>query len=148
MGFGLPASIGASLSRPGEDVICISGDGSIQMCIFELATAVRLKLPIKIIVLNNGHLGMVRQWQDIFWDKRFSQVDLSGSPDFVKLAESYGAVGLRADKRSEVEEVLKEAWKVKDKPVLIDMIIPKDEKVFPMIPAGTSVREMIDIGEL
>lgn len=145
MGFGFPAAIGAALARPGEQVICISGDGSFQMNMQELATAVRLKLGIKVAILNNQHLGMVRQWQDLFWDKRFSQVDLSGNPDFVRLAESFGAVGLRATKACEVESVLQRAWEINDRPVIIDFMIPKDEKVFPMIPPGASVAEIIDI---
>lgn len=145
MGFGFPAAIGAALARPGEQVVCISGDGSFQMNMQELATAVRLKLAIKVVILNNAHLGMVRQWQDLFWEKRFSQVDLSGNPDFVLLAESFGAVGLRATKASEVEPILRKAWEINDRPVVIDFIIPKDEKVFPMIPSGASVAEMMDI---
>jgi len=146
MGFGFPAAIGAAVGNPEETVICFSGDGSFQMNVQELATAVKFKLGIKVVILNNGFLGMVRQWQDMFWDQRFSQVLLEdANPDFAKLAEVYGGVGFRAVKTSEVEPILRESLKINDRPVVMNFIIPREEKVFPMIPAGQSAAEIIDI---
>ena len=135
MGYGFPAAIGAQAAFPDRLVFDIAGDGSIQMNIQELATAVLNKLPVKVAILNNQYLGMVRQWQELFFDKRYSSVNLAGSPDFVKLAEAYGAVGLRAVEPSDVEGVIKEAIKVK-KPVLMDFVVDREEDVFPMVPAG------------
>ncbi len=142
MGYGFPAAIGAQAGFPNKLVFDIAGDGSIQMNIQELATAVLNNLPVKVAILNNQYLGMVRQWQELFFNRRYSSVDLSGSPDFVKLAEAYGAVGLRAIKPSDVEGVIKEAIKVK-KPVLMDFLIDREEDVFPMVPAGAAIHEMI-----
>ncbi len=142
MGFGFPAAIGVQLAHPNKLVIDIAGDGSIQMNIQELATAVLNKLPVKVVILNNRYLGMVRQWQELFYGERYSHTYLDVAPDFVKLAESYGAVGLRATKPSEVEPVLKEAFSIK-MPVFIDMIVDWKEKVFPMVPAGASLDQMI-----
>ncbi len=142
MGFGFPAAIGVQLAHPNKLVIDIAGDGSIQMNIQELATAVLNKLPVKVVILNNRYLGMVRQWQELFFGERYSHTYLDIAPDFVKLAESYGAVGLRATKPSEVEPVLKEAFSIK-MPVFIDMIVDWKEKVFPMVPAGASIDQMI-----
>jgi acetolactate synthase I/II/III large subunit len=136
MGFGLPAAIGAAMGRPGEDVWCISGDGSIIMNIQELVTARRLKLPIKIALLNNSFLGMVRQWQEMFWDRHYSEVDLSDNPDFVEVAKAFGCHGLRCDKREDVDAVIKESYKMKDAPVLIDFRVALEENVYPMIPQG------------
>ncbi len=142
MGYGFPAAIGAQAGFPNKLVFDIAGDGSIQMNIQELATAVLNNLPVKVAILNNQYLGMVRQWQALFFNRRYSSVDLSGSPDFVKLAEAYGAVGLRAVKPSDVEGVIKEAIKVK-KPVLMDFLVDKEENVYPMVPAGAAIHEMI-----
>ncbi|MBI3354803.1 MAG: biosynthetic-type acetolactate synthase large subunit [Nitrospirae bacterium] len=142
MGYGFPAAIGAQAGFPNKLVFDIAGDGSIQMNIQELATAVLNNLNVKVAILNNQYLGMVRQWQELFFDKRYSSVNLAGSPDFVKLAEAYGAVGLRAVKPSDVEGVIKEAIKVK-KPVLMDFLIDREEDVFPMVPAGAAIHEMI-----
>jgi len=142
MGFGFPAAIGAQLAHPNKLVIDIAGDGSIQMNIQELATAVLNRLPVKVAILNNRYLGMVRQWQELFYGERYSHSYLDVAPDFVKVAEAYGAVGLRATKPSEVEPVLKEAFRVKA-PVFIDFIVDWKEKVFPMVPAGASIDEMI-----
>jgi acetolactate synthase-1/2/3 large subunit len=142
MGFGFPAAIGAQLAHPNKLVIDIAGDGSIQMNIQELATAVLNRLPVKVAILNNRYLGMVRQWQELFFGERYSHSYLDVAPDFVKVAEAYGAVGLRATKPSEVEPVLKEAFRVKA-PVFIDFIVDWKEKVFPMVPAGASLDEMI-----
>ena len=142
MGFGLPAAIGAQLACPDALVVDIAGDGSIQMNIQEMATAVQCKLPIKVVILNNGYLGMVRQWQQLFFDKRYVSTCLDCSPDFVKLAEAYGAVGLRATKPEEVEAVLKKGLASK-KPVIMDFVVEKEECVYPMVPAGAAVTEML-----
>ena len=145
MGFGLPAAIGAQFAFPDRDVIVFSGDGSIQMNIQEMATAVACDLPIKIVLLNNGYLGMVRQWQELFYAQRYSEVDLRDSnPDFVKLAEAYGAVGIRVFKDEDVEGAWLEACKVKDRPVMLDMVIAEEGNVYPMIPAGAASHEMIE----
>ncbi|MEK7698730.1 MAG: biosynthetic-type acetolactate synthase large subunit [Nitrospirota bacterium] len=143
MGFGFPAAIGAQLACPNDLVIDIAGDGSIQMNIQELATAVINKLPVKVAILNNHYLGMVRQWQELFFRERYSHTYLDVVPDFVKVAEAYNAVGLRATKPEEVEPVLKEALKVKDKPVFMDFVVDWREKVYPMVPAGASIDEML-----
>ncbi len=144
MGFGYPAAIGASFARPGEPVVNISGDGSFQMNSQEIATAVEHKLPVKAAILNNGYLGMVRQWQQLFYDKRYShtQLDIT-NPDFVKLAEAYHCVGLRAGKREEVKPVIERALK-EPGPVIIDFVVEKEENVFPMVPAGASNKDMIE----
>ncbi len=142
MGYGFPAAIGAQLAHPDKLVIDIAGDGSIQMNIQELATAVIYKLPVKVAILNNHYLGMVRQWQELFFNERYSYSNLDVVPDFVALAQAYGAVGLRASKPSEVEPVLKEAFKVK-KTVFIDFVIDWKEKVYPMVPAGATLDIML-----
>jgi acetolactate synthase I/II/III large subunit len=144
MGFGLPAAIGAQVGRPGDVVIDIAGDGSIQMTSQEIATAVVQKIPIKVAILNNGYLGMVRQWQELFFNKRYSETDLErgSSPDFVKLAEAYGAVGLLVEEEDEVEPALKKALDVKG-PVLIDFHVEREENVFPMVAPGASLDDMI-----
>lgn len=142
MGFGFPAAIGAQLAYPDKLVIDIAGDGSIQMNIQELATAVLNKLPVKVAILNNGFLGMVRQWQELFYGERYSYSHLDIVPDFVKVAESYGAVGLRAKLPSEVEPVLKEAFKMK-KTVFMDFLVDWKEKVYPMVPAGAPIDHMM-----
>jgi acetolactate synthase-1/2/3 large subunit len=142
MGYGFPAAIGAQIAHPDKLVIDIAGDGSIQMNIQELATAVINKLPVKVAILNNHYLGMVRQWQELFFKERYSYTHLEVVPDFVKLAEAYGAVGLRATKPSEVEPVLKEAFKTK-KTVFMDFVVHWKEKVYPMVPAGAPIDEML-----
>jgi acetolactate synthase-1/2/3 large subunit len=142
MGFGLPASIGVQIARPDAIVFDIAGDGSIQMNIQELATAVQQRLPIKIAILNNGYLGMVRQWQELFWKRRYSYVQLT-APDFVKLADAYGCVGIRATRTSEIEDAIKKALEVKDRPCIIDFVIAPEEKVLPMVPAGGSIDKML-----
>jgi acetolactate synthase-1/2/3 large subunit len=143
MGYGFPAAIGAQMACPDETVFDIAGDGSIQMNIQELATAVINKLPVKIAILNNRFLGMVRQWQELFFNERYAHTGLDVTPDFVKLAEAYGAVGLRATTPDEVVPVLKESLKVKDKPVMMDFVIDWRSKVYPMVPAGAAIDEMI-----
>ena len=142
MGYGFPAAIGAQFAHPEKLVIDIAGDGSIQMNIQELATAVINKLPVKVAILNNRFLGMVRQWQELFFDERYSHTKLDVVPDFVKLAEAYGAVGLRATKPSEVEPVLKEAFKIK-RTVFMDFVVDWQEKVYPMVPAGAPIDQML-----
>ncbi|MCK5450601.1 MAG: biosynthetic-type acetolactate synthase large subunit [Candidatus Omnitrophica bacterium] len=147
MGYGFPAAIGAQVGKPGAIVFDIAGDGSIQMNIQELATAVTEKLPIKIVILNNGYLGMVRQWQELFYDKRYAWtvLDRKGAtmcPDFVKLAESYGAKGLRITKKEDVAKAIKTAVKTKG-PVIMDFVVEKEENVFPMVPAGESINNML-----
>ncbi len=145
MGYGFPAAIGAQFANPKKVVFDIAGDGSIQMNIQELATAVLNKIPVKVAILNNGVLGMVRQWQELFFKERYAHtiLDTDKVPDFVKVAEAYGAVGLRATKPEEVVPVLKEALKIKDKPVFMDFVCDWKEKVFPMVPAGAAIDEMI-----
>ncbi len=144
MGFSFPAAIGASFGVKDRPVFSINGDGGIQMNIQELATAVGNKLPIKIVILNNGYLGMVRQWQDMFYKKRYTHVSLGANPDFAKVAEAFGAKGFTTDKTDEVVPILKEAMKINDRPVLIDFRTTEEDNVFPMIPAGTSVAHMLD----
>ena len=145
MGFGLPAGIGAQFGRPGETVFVVSGDGSIQMNIQEMATAVYNKLPIKIALLNNGYLGMVRQWQELFFNKRYSHTYLApGNPDFVKLAEAYGAVGMLVDAADQVRPALEQAMEVHDRPVLMDFRVDPEENVFPMVPTGQAIDRMLN----
>ncbi|NOY40037.1 MAG: biosynthetic-type acetolactate synthase large subunit [Nitrospirae bacterium] len=146
MGYGFPAAMGAQVAHPGMTIIDIAGDGSIQMNIQELATCVLYKLPVKVAILNNQYLGMVRQWQELFYGERYSCSHLDTVPDFVKVAEGYGAVGLRAVKPSEVVPVIKAALKIKDKPVFMDFVVDWKEKVFPMVPAGAAIDEMM-LGE-
>lgn len=143
MGYGFPAAIGAQMACPDKLVVDIAGDGSIQMNIQELATAVLNKLPVKVAILNNGYLGMVRQWQELFFRERYSHTKLETIPDFVKIAEAYGAVGLRATTPDEVIPALKEALKIKDRPVFMDFVVDWKEKVYPMVPAGAAIDEMI-----
>ena len=144
MGYGFPAAIGAQVAFPDAVVWDIAGDGSIQMNIQELATAVANKLPVKVAILNNGYLGMVRQWQELFFGKRYSCVDLScGMPDFVKLAEAYGAAGMRVDKEEEVRPALRKAMRLRDRPCLVDFRVNREENVMPMVPAGGSIDQMM-----
>ncbi len=143
MGFGLPAAIGAQVGCPDKLVFDIAGDGSIQMNSQELATAVAYNLPIKVAILNNGYLGMVRQWQELMWNRRYSQTDLNvGTPDFVKLAEAYGALGLRATRPEEVRPVLEQAIAT-PKPVVIDFLVAREENVFPFVPPGEPLTKMV-----
>jgi acetolactate synthase-1/2/3 large subunit len=142
MGFGFPAAIGAQVAFPDKTVIDIAGDGSIQMNIQEMATAVQYGLPVKIAILNNQCLGMVRQWQQLFCDRRYSQTVFEAVPDFVKLADAYGAVGLRATKPDEVEPVIREALAIR-KPVIMDFWVDRNECVYPMVPAGAALTEML-----
>lgn len=142
MGYGFPAAIGAQVAFPKKTVIDIAGDGSIQMNIQELTTAVQHRLPVKVAILNNRYLGMVRQWQELFYQKRYSHTNIEVAPDFVKLAEAYGALGLRAESPAEVVPLIKEALK-SDKPVLMDFVVAREEGVYPMVPAGASIDKML-----
>ncbi len=143
MGFGLPAGIGAKIGRPEREVFVIDGDGSFMMTMQEIVTAVQYKVPVKVAIINNAYLGMVRQWQELFYERRYSEVDLSVQPDFVKLAEACGAVGFRAEKPSDVREIIEEALRIQDRPVIMDFHVDKEENVFPMVPAGKSYKDMI-----
>jgi acetolactate synthase-1/2/3 large subunit len=142
MGFGLPAAIGAQTACPNKVVVDIAGDGSIQMNIQEMATAVQSGLPVKVVILNNAYLGMVRQWQELFYGRRYACTGMDCAPDFVKLAEAYGALGLRATKPQEVETVLKEGLSA-DGPVIMDFKVDREESVYPMVPAGAPITEML-----
>lgn len=141
MGYGLPAAIGVKCAFPDRHVVDIAGDGSLQMNIQELATAAQYKINIKIVLLNNSYLGMVRQWQELFYDRRYSNTDMTYAPDFVKLAEAFGIVGLRATKPEEVEATLREGLSI-DKPVLMDFQIAREECVYPMVGPGSSIMDM------
>ncbi len=143
MGFGLPAAIGAQFGRPDDLVICFCGDGGFQMTLFELATAALYKLPIKIVVLNNHYLGMVRQWQELFYEDRTCGVDLEGNPDFVKLAESYGIKGFNLRRPGDVKRIVNAALDYNDGPCLINCEVEKTDNVFPMIPAGRPIEDML-----
>ena len=143
MGFGLPAANGAQFGRPDALVIDFAGDGSIQMNIQELTTAVNNRLPIKIFVLNNSFLGMVRQWQELIYDRHYSHTNLCNNPDLVKIAEAYGAVGMRVTKPSEVRGAIEKALAINDRPVLVDFVVAKEENVFPFVPPGQAINEMI-----
>ena len=144
MGFGLPAAMGVQLAHQDKQVVCITGESSIQMCIQELATCMQYGLPIKILNLNNGFMGMVRQWQEFFYDKRYSQSVMSVLPDFVALAESYGHVGIRVEKPEDLDAALDDAFnKYKDRLVFLDVITDPEENVYPMVPAGAGLNEMV-----
>jgi acetolactate synthase-1/2/3 large subunit len=143
MGFGFPAALGAKLARPDDLVVAIVGDGGFQMTMYELATAVVYNIPVKVVIINNFFLGMVKQWQDLFFGSRYSGVELTGNPDFVKIAEAFGAVGFRVTEEDDVEKVLMRAMEIEDKPVVIDAWVDPDEHVYPMIPSGRSVKDII-----
>ncbi len=145
MGYGFPAAIGAQFAFPHKTVLCISGDGSIQMNIQEMATAVVNKLPVKIAIINNNYLGMVRQWQEKFYNHRYSSSEMSGNPDFVKLAEAYGGAGIRVDKKADVEKAIRWSQTITDRPCIIDFAVTEEENVYPMIPSGKSFDEIIDM---
>ena len=142
MGFGLPAAMGAQLALPDQLVVAVVGDGGFQMTNQELATAVQYELPVKVLIMNNGYLGMVRQWQEMFYDRTYSEVDISIAPDFVKLAEAYGAAGFRAKQPAELHEVMEE-WLRCEGVAIIDVQVAKEENVFPIVPAGADARGMI-----
>jgi acetolactate synthase I/II/III large subunit len=142
MGFGLPAAIGAKLACPGELVVAVVGDGGFQMTNQELATAIQYDIPVKVVIMNNGYLGMVRQWQEMFYDRTYSEVDISVAPDFVKLAEAYGAAGFRAERPDELPDALAAGLNHQGVAV-IDIAVSKEENVFPIVPAGANARDMI-----
>jgi acetolactate synthase-1/2/3 large subunit len=142
MGFGLPAAMGAKVGCPDETVVCVSGDGSVQMNMQELATCAQDDIPIKVFIMNNGYLGMVRQWQELFWDKRYSQVDMGRYPDFVKLAEAYGATGIRLEDKRTLVADMQEAIAT-DGPVLVDVRVTREENTYPMIAPGQAARDMV-----
>jgi acetolactate synthase-1/2/3 large subunit len=142
MGFGLPAAIGAAIARPDLPSVLITGDGSIQMNIQELGTARQFDVPVKIVIMNNGYLGMVRQWQELFWDGRYSQVDMGQWPDFVRLAEAYGCTGVRLTEKATLVDDLKAALATEG-PVVVDVRVTREESVYPMIAPGGAAREMV-----
>jgi acetolactate synthase-1/2/3 large subunit len=144
MGYGFPSAMGAKVGRPESTVIDIAGDGSFQMNSQELATVVQSDIPVIVAILNNGFLGMVRQWQELFFSRRYSETNLEGSVDFVKLAEAYGALGLRAKKKSEVKDAIEEAVK-SERPTIIDFVVEREENVSPMVPAGAAINEIMDL---
>ncbi len=142
MGFGLPAAMGAAVGCPDRTVCCVAGDGSVQMNAQELATCAQEQIPIKVFIMNNGYLGMVRQWQELFWDGRYSHVDTGSYPDFVKLAEAYGATGVRLRDKTTLVEDFKDAIATEG-PVVVDVRVTREENTYPMIPAGRAAREMV-----
>jgi acetolactate synthase I/II/III large subunit len=142
MGFGLPSALGAKVAQPDDLVVCVAGDGSLVMTCQELATAVEHDIDVKVFIMNNGYLGMVRQWQELFWDKRYSSVDMGSSPDWVKLAEAFGARGMRVDQDADVEEAMREAIGTEG-PVVLDVRVRQEENCYPMIPAGAAARDMV-----
>jgi acetolactate synthase-1/2/3 large subunit len=148
MGFGLPSAMGVQLANPNADVVCITGEASIQMCIQELSTCKQYHLPIKIVNLNNRYMGMVRQWQEFFYGNRYAESYMDALPDFVKLAEAYGHVGLKIEQPRDVEGALREALAQKDRLVFLDVITDQTENVFPMVPGGKGLTEMILAEEL
>jgi len=143
MGYGLPAGLGAQVAMPEEKVVVFTGDSSIQMCSQEFSMAFQYKLPVVVIILNNGYMGMVRQWQEMFYESRYSNSYFDSLPDFVKLAEAYGGVGIRVDRLEELDAALDRALHVNDRFVLVDVAVSKDENVFPMVPAGAALNEMV-----
>jgi len=142
MGFGLPAALGAQLALPNTQVVAVVGDGGFQMTNQEITTAIQYNIPLKVIIMNNGYLGMVRQWQEMFYQRAYSEVDLSVSPDFVKLAEAHGAQGLRAKTPAELKDVLEKGLSYQGATIM-DIVVSKEENVFPIIPAGGNTRDMI-----
>jgi acetolactate synthase-1/2/3 large subunit len=145
MGFGFPSAIGACIGNPDRTVVSINGDGGMQMCAQELAVCAIHGIPVKIAVINNRTLGMIRQWQKLIYEERYSHIDLSGSPDFVKLAEAYGVRGLRASTKAEAERAWREALATPG-PALVDFVVARDEMVYPMVPQGSALHEMM-LGE-
>jgi acetolactate synthase-1/2/3 large subunit len=143
MGFGLPSAIGAKVACPDEQVVCIAGDGSLIMNIQEMATCVAEDVPVKVFLMNNGYMGMVRQWQELFWDRRYSSVDMGSSPDWVKLAEAFGAKGMRCEDAADLEEQMVAALE-HDGPVLLDARVAREENCYPMIPPGNAARDMVE----
>jgi acetolactate synthase-1/2/3 large subunit len=143
MGFGLPAAVGAKVACPDEHVVCLAGDGSLIMNCQELATCVNEEIPVKVFLMNNGYMGMVRQWQELFWDRRYSAVSMGPSPDWVKLAEAFGATGIRCEDAADLEETMVTALEA-DGPVLLDVRVTQEENCYPMIPPGQAARDMVE----
>jgi acetolactate synthase-1/2/3 large subunit len=143
MGFGLPSAMGVQLAHRDAQVACVTGEASIQMCIQELSTCTQYRLPIKVVMLNNRYMGMVRQWQEFFHGNRHAESYMDALPDFVRLAESYGHVGMRIEKPADVEGAMREAFAMKDRLVFMDFITDQTENVFPMVPGGKGLSEMI-----
>jgi acetolactate synthase-1/2/3 large subunit len=142
MGFGLPAAIGAKVAQPDDSVVCLAGDGSLVMVCQEFATAAVHDIPVKVFLMNNGYMGMVRQWQELFWEKRYSAVEMGPSPDWVKLAEAFGWTGMRCGDKAEIGDAMRTAIET-DGPVLLDVPVTKEENCYPMIPAGAAARDMV-----
>ena len=142
MGFGLPSALGAQVANPEEQVVCLAGDGSLIMTVQELATCVDENIPVKVFLMNNGYLGMVRQWQELFWDRRYSSVKMGSSPDWVKLAEAFGARGMRVEDKGELVGAFRDAL-AEEGPVLVDVRVTPEENCYPMIPAGQAARDMV-----
>ena len=142
MGYGFPAAMGAAVARPKDLVVAVVGDGGFQMTFNELATVVEYQIPVKIVIINNGFLGMVRQWQEQFYDRNYSHSDMKVAPDFVKLAEAYGVTALRAERVGEVTRTLEKGLAAPG-PVLMDIRVAREENVFPIVPAGAALKDMI-----
>ncbi len=142
MGFGLPAAIGAKVACPDQQVVCLAGDGSLVMVCQEMATAAQHDIPVKVFLMNNGHFGMVRQWQELFWEKRYSSVVMGDSPDWVKLAEAFGWAGARCADKKDLREAMRATLEV-DGPALLDVRVTPEENCYPMIPAGSAARDMV-----
>ena len=142
MGFGLPAAIGAKVAMPGEQVVCLAGDGSLIMVCQEMATAAVHELPVKVLLMNNGHFGMVRQWQELFWEERYKSVEMGPSPDWSKLAQAFGWMGNTVSDKDELADAMR-ATLDSDGPALLDVRVTPDENCYPMIPAGAAARDMV-----
>ena len=142
MGFGLPAALGAKVARPDDEVVCLAGDGSLIMVCQELATAVHQEIPVKVFLMNNGHFGMVRQWQELFWQERYKSVEMGPSPDWPQLAEAFGWTGMQCSDKGDLRDAMRTALETEG-PVLLDVHVSKDENCFPMIPAGAAARDMV-----
>ena len=144
MGYGVPAAMGAQFGKPDELVLTIVGDGGFQMTVQALTTGVEFKQPFKVYIVNNGYLGMVRQWQDLFYRHRYSEVDLrAGNPDFAKLAEAYGCHGIRVTRPDLLETAIRRSLELNDRPVVVDIMVSEEENVYPMIPSGMTIHDMI-----
>jgi acetolactate synthase-1/2/3 large subunit len=142
MGFGLPAAIGAQVAMPDQQVVCLAGDGSLIMVCQEMATAAVHDIPVKVLLMNNGYMGMVRQWQELFWEERYSAVELGPSPDWVKLAEAFGWEAARCEDKSELEGAMRKTLEAEG-PALLDVRVAQHENCYPMIPAGHAARDMV-----
>ena len=142
MGFGLPSAIGAKVAMPDEEVVCLAGDGSLVMVCQEFATAAAHNIPVKVFLMNNGHFGMVRQWQELFWEERYKSVEMGASPDWAKLAEAFGWKGMMCDRKGDLPGAMREALD-HDGPVLLDVRVTQNENCYPMIPAGAAARDMV-----